>query len=249
MGLTMPYDKDGNFLMDMKLIKWGLSNIALLLGRVLVCAALSLIVGGVYAFTQLVLPRFVDSAQDTFGLSLFQHYVMTAFLTANVLFNYLSCIFTEPGTPKAPTNLRHIPSRPNPSGISTGLEWRFCRTCDCLKPPRSHHCSVCRTCVLNMDHHCPWVNNCVGFYNYRYFVSFLFWITLGMAYGAATMLVPYLRLPLKLRMRPVFVWTPRALLSVLFPVSLSVCLGTGLLLAFHMYLVASAQSKFLVFAV
>jgi len=243
----MPYDKDGNLLMEMKLIQWAFSNIAQVLGWVLVCAAISVIVGGVYAYTQLVLPRFVDSAQDSFGLSLHQHYALTAFFTVNALFNYISCIFTEPGTPKAPPNVLHVPSRPHSSGISTGLEWKFCRMCDCLKPPRSHHCSVCRTCVLNMDHHCPWVNNCVGFYNYRYFVCFLLWISLGTAYGAGSMLFPYLRLPLKLRMRPVFVWTPRALLSVLFPISLSVSFGTGLLLAFHIYLVASAQSKFLVF--
>ena len=42
------------------------------------------------------------------------------------------------------------------------------------KPDRSHHCKHCGTCVLEMDHHCPWVGNvCVGAGNRKYFVLLL----------------------------------------------------------------------------
>ncbi len=36
---------------------------------------------------------------------------------------------------------------------------KTCKKCLKYKPKRTHHCSVCKTCILKMDHHCPWLNN------------------------------------------------------------------------------------------
>ncbi|WVQ96343.1 hypothetical protein IAU59_003447 [Kwoniella sp. CBS 9459] len=60
-----------------------------------------------------------------------------------------------------------------------GRRVRRCRKCDGPKPERTHHCSVCKRCVLQMDHHCPWINACVGLHNQRHFVLFMAWLSVG----------------------------------------------------------------------
>lgn len=62
-------------------------------------------------------------------------------LIVNIAFHYTMAVRTPPGRP--PTAGEFIRS------AST-----VCKKCIAPKPPRTHHCSVCRRCVLKMDHHC-----------------------------------------------------------------------------------------------
>ena len=74
--------------------------------------------------------------------------VLTLFLIAlgywllvNIFFNFYQAVTVSPGQPTDPKLLVNCSAT-------------ICKICISPKPPRTHHCSVCRTCYLKMDHHC-----------------------------------------------------------------------------------------------
>ena len=78
----------------------------------------------------------------------------TAFLSsvALILLHYLRASFVGPG---------YLPLGWNPRRLEDRAFLQFCEICRGYKAPRAHHCRQCRRCVKKMDHHCPWIGNCL----------------------------------------------------------------------------------------
>jgi len=95
-------------------------------------------------------------------------------ITVLLIACYAMSILTHPGEIPSDDPKWDYASTPSKGNIElkekkrTG-DRRHCKWCGKYKPDRCHHCRVCRICILKMDHHCPWIFNCVGFYNYKFF--------------------------------------------------------------------------------
>jgi len=81
--------------------------------------------------------------------------LLAIYFCINIYFHYFMACFTNPGSPAKNESLPR------------------CNFCQNHKPMRAHHCSICNICVLNMDHHCIWLGQCVGAKNHRYFFQFI----------------------------------------------------------------------------
>lgn len=60
----------------------------------------------------------------------------------------------------------------------------YCDRCMMYRPENSWHCEACNACIVRRDHHCFFFSRCIGLYNQRYYVSYLGYIMISMAYSA-----------------------------------------------------------------
>ena len=109
------------------------------------------------------------------------------------------------------------------------------------KPERAHHCRTCNACILKFDHHCPWLNQCVGLGNERYFILFMLWFSLGaLIFAIAGWPIAYNALVNKIWMSTVF---PRILYLALYAKAIVMGPAVFILALWHLYLAARNETS------
>lgn len=118
----------------------------------------------------LILLFLVPNVNNYIGL------VFIAFCVLNfVLFEIVSNI--DPGYEKLNLNMRFMDLYEKYNGDFV------CAYCEVRRPSHIKHCQHCNKCVRKFDHHCPWINNCVGQNNHRIFFVFLLTTELDFLYS------------------------------------------------------------------
>lgn len=123
---------------------------------------------------------------------------------------------------------------------------RWCDYCGAYvtKSARTHHCHECRKCVDGFDHHCEFLQTCVGARNYRYFAALVALIT---AWTASLIALDVAVLGLG---APLDSCDSRgsaarlALLSVHAMLGAICFLAAGMLFALHVFLGATKQTTY-----
>mmetsp|Transcript_16849 Transcript_16849/g.25340 ORF Transcript_16849/g.25340 Transcript_16849/m.25340 type:complete len:331 (-) Transcript_16849:55-1047(-) len=243
-GLLVPVQKIVSFV-----FLFGVSKI---LGPILLSTALVLILGVTYIFFVFLLPTISSGSSLSYAV----HFLCGVYLATNILFNLVSCAFTAAGSPKrcrdpgkilgqkvivVESKTMHQIKRE--TVIYPGVSYKLCRHCRCVKPPRAHHDSITGKCVYEMDHFCPWMNNCIGYYNYKYFVLFMAYLFVGCVYILVVCSSWVLELTPAQRRQALYggIDVDEAVILT-FTVALSAALAVGILLGWHIYLILTNQT-------
>lgn len=135
---------------------------------------LAILFGGYYAFHVYCMP-FIPGPY----LPNLHRYTPPAALALTLLTFVVACV-SDPGVVTVHT-VKQVQARYPFDGVLYSR--RTCKTCKIVRPARAKHCRVCNRCIARFDHHCGWLNNCVGEKNLRYFLMFLAANLSLMSYG------------------------------------------------------------------
>ena len=117
-------------------------------------------------------PKETTTIETVFAFRDLVWFLVSMLLIVMTLWSYVMVASTDPG--KVPDEFLLEDEGSAALALHVG-NMDVCGTCKLYKPPRAHHCSRCNRCVLKYDHHCPWIAQCVGFFNYKLYLLFVFY--------------------------------------------------------------------------
>ena len=102
--------------------------------------------------------------------------IIFGILAVMQLFSFMLAAVIDPGYVKKDPNIdfQELLNKTDPFNLCP--EWEIIRT------PRSRHCNICNRCVERFDHHCPYLNNWVGYRNHKFFLMFISLLVINISY-------------------------------------------------------------------
>ena len=133
-------------------------------------------------------PHFVEfyiqiREEGIFRAMSFQEKVGRQFFSSIKDENFESDDFTDEDTIEYQAKTSIQPDAMEKVRTSHDVKLKRCTRCYVVRVPGVGHCAKCQGCILKMDHHCPWVINCIGQFNQKFFIQFILYTFFGILEG------------------------------------------------------------------
>ena len=117
------------------------------------------------------IPTMTNSLKNTYNFILF----LIWFSTISALTSLTDAASADPGRQRGTPIIRNKYDLGKIRKIVGGHKYflKYCSTCNLIRDIRTFHCDRCGLCIEKHDHHCGYLSNCVGVYNYRKFFFFI----------------------------------------------------------------------------
>lgn len=246
---------------------WKGSNVFCLNGRLIfgpdvrsLPLTIFLIVAPVIVFCVFVGRKLMDEFHQKWGISII---VVAAVLTVWILIVLLLTSSRDPGIIPRNTHPPELEGDEQGSEVRPGLtpqrrlprtkdlvvngitvKIKYCDTCMLYRPARCSHCSICDNCVERFDHHCPWVGQCIGVRNYRFFYMFVTSSTLLCMYVHVFCWIYVTKImnAETINIGRALIKTPASIALIVY--SFIAIWFVGGLTVFHFYLISTNQSTY-----